>query len=72
MSPIIDLQRGIAEAGRIRIGQQVPAGNGKTRPAKLDAFRLTSPDRRRIEDAAVLFGGVVTPWEAPAEWKGQS
>lgn len=68
---IIDLQRGIAEAGRIRIGRQVPAGEGKTRPAKLDTFRLTSPDRRRIEDAAVLFGGEVTPWEAPAgpQWQ---
>lgn len=71
MSPIIDLQRRIAEAGRIRIGRQVPAGEGKTRPAKLDTFRLTSPDRRRIEEAAVLFGGEVSPWEAPAgrQWQ---
>jgi hypothetical protein len=71
MSPIIDLQRGIAEAGRIRIGHQVPSNGGRTRPEKLSTFRLTSPDRRRIEDAAVLFGGVAAPWEAPAgkQWQ---
>jgi hypothetical protein len=68
---IIDLQRGIAEAGRIRIGQQVPTSGGRTRPEKLDRFRLTSSDRRRIEEAAGLFGGKVTPWEAPAgrQWE---
>ena len=68
---ILDLQRTIAEAGRIRIGQQVPTSNGRTRPEKLGTFRLTSPDRQRIEEAAVLFGGVVTPWEAPAgkQWQ---
>lgn len=68
---ILDLQRTIAEAGRIRIGQQVPISNGRTRPEKLSTFRLTSPDRRRIEEAAVLFGGSVTPWTAPAgpQWE---
>lgn len=68
---IIDLQRGIAEAGRIRIGQQVPTSGGRTRPEKLGTFRLTSSDRRRIEEAAVLFGGEVRPWEAPAgrQWE---
>lgn len=68
---ILDLQRTIAEAGRIRIGQQVPTSNGRTRPEKLETFRLTSPDRQRIEEAAVLFGGVVTPWQAPAgaQWQ---
>lgn len=63
---IINLQRGIAEAGRIRIGQQVDAGRGRTRPAKLDTFRLTSPDRRRIEQLAELYGGKVEDWAAPA------
>ena len=68
---ILELQRTIAEAGRIRIGQQVPTNNGRTRPEKLSTFRLTSPDRRRIEEAAVLFGGQVTPWAAPAgpQWQ---
>jgi hypothetical protein len=71
MSPIIDLQRGISEAGRIRIGQQVAAGNGRTRPAKLDTFRLTSADRRRIDQAAELYGGTVAEWAAPAgkQWQ---
>lgn len=67
---IIDLQRRIAEVGRIRIGQQVPVasgrGKGKTRPTKLDTFRLTSPNRTRIEQACRLYGGDVKEWEAPA------
>lgn len=66
---IIDLQRRIAEVGRIRIGQQVPTSSGrgaKKRPTKLDTFRLTSPNRTRIEQAARLYGGDVNEWEAPA------
>jgi hypothetical protein len=70
---IIDLQRRLAEIGRIRIGQQVPVGNNskKTRPAKLTTFRLTSPDRNRIQQAAVLYGGTPSEWEAPAgkQWE---
>lgn len=70
---ILDLQRTIAEAGRIRIGEVVPDPNSRTgsRPAKLDTFRLTSPDKQRIEEAAQLFGGKVGPWEAPAgpQWE---
>src|SRR5258708_17688008 len=70
---IIDLQRRLAEIGRIRIGQQVPAGrNGKTRPEKLATFRLTSPDRARLEHGARLYGGEIRPWQAPAggQWEG--
>lgn len=69
---IIDLQRRIHECGRIRIGQQVPTGsNGRTRPEKLSTFRLTSPDRQRLDDAATLWGGTVAAWEAPAgpQWE---
>lgn len=68
---IIDLQRRLAEIGRIRIGQQVATGNGKRRPTKLTTFRLTSPDRNRIAQAAVLYGGTPTEWEAPAgkQWE---
>jgi hypothetical protein len=67
---IIDLQRRLAEVGRIRIGQQVN-GNGKMRPEKLDTFRLTSPDKQKIDHAAQLFGGEVQPWQAPAgpQWE---
>lgn len=68
--PIIDIQRRIAEVGRIRIGQLVATssgrGKGSKRPAKLDTFRLTSPNRTRVEQAARLYGGDVAEWEAPA------
>lgn len=68
---IIDLQRRLAEIGRIRIGQQVAAGNGKARPAKLATFRLTSADRVRIDHAAALYGGQPQQWQAPAgpQWE---
>lgn len=68
---IIDLQRRIAEVGRIRIGQQVSNSNGKTRPVKLETFRLTSPDRARIDRAAQLYGGTPSQWDAPAgkQWE---
>ena len=69
-SMIIDLQRRIMEAGRIRIGQRVPTGNG-IRPAKLDTFRLTSADKVRIDQAAAIYGGKVSEWQAPAgkQWE---
>lgn len=63
--PIVDLQRRLREIGRIRIGEQVPTSNGKTRPRKLDRFRFTSRDRSVIEATATLWGGDVTAWEAP-------
>lgn len=70
---VIDLQRAIAEIGRIRIGQLVPDSNSRTgtRPAKLDTFRLTSADKRPIDRAAEIFGGTVERWEAPAgpQWQ---
>lgn len=53
MSPILDLQRRLHEAGRIRIGVQVPTGKqGKTRPAKLTTLRFTGQDRRALERVA--------------------
>lgn len=63
--PIIELQRRLREIGRIRIGEQVPTSNGKTRPAKLDVFRLTSKDRHVVDIAAQQFGGSVEAWESP-------
>lgn len=62
---IIGLQRRIQEAGRLRIGQQVPTASGKTRPAKLESWRVTSPDRTRIEHIARMYGGQVQPWKSP-------
>ena len=61
--PIIDLQRRLREAGRIRIGAQVPTSNGGTRPSKLDKFRFTSPDKTSMLSIADLCGGEVRPWE---------
>lgn len=72
--PIIDLQRRLREIGRIRIGQQVPIANPKqgskarTRPVKLETFRLTSRDQRVVDAAAALYGGTAQPW---AEQPGQ-
>lgn len=68
---ILDLQRRIAEVGRIRIGQQVAGNNGRKRPEKLTTFRLTSSDRTRIDQAAQLYGGAVAQWDAPAgkQWE---
>lgn len=63
--PIIELQRRLREIGRIRIGEQVPTSNGKTRPAKLDVFRLTSKDRLVVDAAAHRFGGTVEQWASP-------
>lgn len=62
---ILQIQRRLMESGRIRIGQQVPTKSGKTRPEKLETFRLTSRDERRINAAAQLYGGKPKPWEAP-------
>ena len=62
---IIDLQKRVAETGRIRIGQQVPTSGGGRRPAKLETFRLTSADRSKIEAAAELYGGKPAEWASP-------
>lgn len=59
---IVNLQRRLREAGRIRLGEQVTAQNGKRRPRKLDRFRFTSKNRDLIERAAVLWGGGVREW----------
>src|SRR5690625_704990 len=64
---IIDLQRRIAEIGRIRIGQQVESKGGRSRPAKLDTFRLTSNDPQRIKQAAEVYGGQPREWQSPAD-----
>jgi hypothetical protein len=62
---IKDLHLRIHEAGRIRIGQKKVAKSGKSFPAKLEHFRLTSPDRSKLDRAAELWGGTVQPWESP-------
>lgn len=70
---IVTLQRRARELGRIRIGQVVKASNGRTRPAKLDRFRLTSPSRPLLDRVAALYGGTVAEWTpangAPGQWE---
>lgn len=62
ISPI-KLQRRMAELGRIRLGYKAETSNGKTRPAKLERFRFTSPSERYITDLAALYGGEARPWD---------
>ena len=60
--PIIELQRRLTLAGAIRAGgEKQPKAPGR----KLEAFRLTSRTRSLMEQAALLYGGEVTPWEGP-------
>lgn len=59
--PILNLQRSYAQVGRIRLGEY-EGGH----PTKLGTFRLTSPDKSRIEAAAKLYGGTIAEWKAPA------
>lgn len=61
--PILDIQKRARELGRIRIGHVVPTKNGKTRPEKLDLFRLTSASRPLLEKVAELYGGEVAEWQ---------
>lgn len=65
---IVDLQRRLREAGRIRIGEKgetVKDGQTKTFPKKLEVFRLTSRDRKVIDAAAETYGGQVSEWASP-------
>lgn len=59
MSPIIELQRRLVEAGRIRAGDKGPKGE----PRKITNWRLTSKDRQRLDLAAAKWGGEVRAWD---------
>lgn len=67
ISPLV-LQRRHAELGRIRLGAKEQFtrrdGSAGTRPAKLDRFRFTSPQRGLIEAVAALYGGTVKAWDS--------
>lgn len=63
--PIIELQRRVAEIGRIRLGETVPYGQG-TRPRALHSFRFTSAKQEAIETVAREYGGDIRDWSAPA------
>lgn len=65
--PLMEMGARAPEAGRIRLGVQVPVQGkpGKTKPKSIDTFRFTSPDRQSIEQLAALYGGECTPWNEP-------
>jgi hypothetical protein len=63
---LIGIQRRYSQAGRIRLGERLTKG-GKSYPAKLETFRLTSPSRDAIEAAAQRYGGTPEAWED--EWQ---
>lgn len=58
-------QLGSTRIGNIRLGEQKTSVGGKKHPAKLDKFRLTSPNRSLLEAAAKRYGGEVKPWNDP-------
>ena len=52
---LLDLQRRGQQIGRLRIGQQVQAANGKMRPSRLDTFRFTTGSHASAEAIAALY-----------------
>ena len=69
MAMIRTLPKKLTELGRIRIGDQEPSANGRSKhPHKLDAFRLTCSNKPLLHFAANLYGGEVRAWEdAPTD-----
>ena len=66
--PVIELQRRLTLVGAIRAGGE--KGDRKPGP-KLEAWRITSPRRELVEQAAGLYGGTISPWRSPVgeEWQ---
>jgi recombination directionality factor gp3-like protein len=66
-TPLIELQRRLAEAGRIRMGEKTEKGA----PKRLDTWRITSPTKELVEQAAGLYGGEPKPWDSPTgkQWE---
>ena len=60
--PILTLQRRLVEVGRLRLGDTTQTKGGKTRPVRLETWKVTSRDERRLKAVAALYGGDVTPW----------
>lgn len=65
ITAIADIDRRAPEAGRIRLGMQTKAANGKMRPASIKTLRFTSPDKAIIESIAYKYGGTVEAWDEP-------
>jgi hypothetical protein len=59
---ILDMQKSIREAGRIRTGVEETTSRGR-RPKSLTTFRLTSTDEDAIKAVAAEYGGNVEPWD---------
>lgn len=61
--PIIDIQRRLHQAGRIRLGDKVATKSGAQRPSKLSSFRFTSSDKESLDQVSATYGGDVVPWD---------
>jgi hypothetical protein len=59
---ILGLQQQQTEVGRIRLGVKVALDGNRSRPAKIDTLRFTSPRRELIAKVAELYGGKVESW----------
>lgn len=74
ITPTAQLGSRPPEAGRLRMGVKTTNARGKQVPTSIDTWRLTSPDRRVIEQAAELYGGVAEKWNdssanPPNQWQ---
>lgn len=67
--PLLDIQRRMAEVGRVRIGARTERGA----PKKLATFRVTSQSRDIIASVAAVYGGTPTEWQPgpkePMQWE---
>lgn len=52
----------LPHAGEIRTGEQVATKTGRTRPSRLEHFRLTGPEFT-LRAAADIYGGEPRPWD---------
>lgn len=66
-TPLIEIQRRLAEAGRIRMGEKTDKGA----PKRLTTWRITSPTKELVEQAAGLYGGEPKEWDSPTgkQWE---
>lgn len=63
MSRLLDRQRQLAEAGRLRLGLTVAASNGKSRPMRSEVWIFSSHSKELVTAAAALWGGEVEEWQ---------
>ena len=63
MSRLLDRQRQLAEAGRLRLGLTVPMANGKSRPMRSEVWIFSSHSQELVIAAAALWGGTPEKWQ---------